>query len=230
MDDYLAEYMGSSLLDDTYDDLNVKIPKSVPKDLGHKPLAKNYPHTARPLSEPRRHRILPSKHNGTNNQINHEYKYEPDHTEPIDRMDQDTDSTCEQMDRDNKLSESELDTTSDDNDWCPVTKRRRRSDSVPENTSDFAKSYSSSEHAGTVQDLVNYVNDKVRLPCKYPIIPRTQHQMGLLTRTMWWSRVEAYEMLPAVDIEDEWTVIDECGGEDDSYEVVIIQEGYSVPH
>lgn len=46
-------------------------------------MAKNYPHTAQPLSEPRRHRIVPSKHNGTNNQINHEYKYEPDHTEPI---------------------------------------------------------------------------------------------------------------------------------------------------
>lgn len=185
-----------------------------------------------------------------------------------DKMDQHTDSTSEQLDRDNKLYESELDTTSDDNDWCPVTKRRRRSDSVPENISDFAKSYSSSEHAGdpkpqssgerrstcpiegcggkskhlkhhaweyhiprifwdhpwkglnnspdyhrlrtscldtlaryilgtgTVQDLVNYVNDKVQLPCKYPIIPRTQHQMGLLTRTMWWRRVEAYEMLP----------------------------------
>ncbi|XP_065941932.1 metallo-beta-lactamase domain-containing protein 1-like [Magallana gigas] len=133
---------------------------------------------------------------------------------------------------------------------------------------------------GTVQDLVNYVNDKVRLPCRYPIIPRTQHQMGLLTRTKWWARVEAYKMLPVnspavlihwrillalvgtmtpknrsdfkslgrekllqledqvrvhqvpipVVIEDEWTVIDECGGEDDNYEVVIIQEGYSVPH
>lgn len=82
MDDYLAEYMGSSLLDDSYDDLNVKIPKSVPKEIhvGHKLLATNYPHTAQPLSEPRRHRILPSKHNGTNNQINHEYKYKPDHT------------------------------------------------------------------------------------------------------------------------------------------------------
>lgn len=133
---------------------------------------------------------------------------------------------------------------------------------------------------GTVQDLVNYVNDKVQLPCKYPIIPRTQHQMGLLTRTLWWRRVEAYEMLPVnspavlihwrillalvgimtpknrsefksfgrekllqledqvrvhhvpipVDIEDEWTVIDECGGEEDNNEVIIIQEGYSVPH
>lgn len=55
-----------------------------------------------------------------------------------DKMDQDTDSTSEQLDRDNELYESELDTTSDDNDWCPVTKRRRRSDSVPENTSDLA--------------------------------------------------------------------------------------------
>lgn len=36
-------------------------------------------------------------------------------------MDQDTDSTSEQLDRDNESSESELDTTSDDNDWCPVT-------------------------------------------------------------------------------------------------------------
>lgn len=55
-----------------------------------------------------------------------------------DKMGQDTDSTSEQLDRDNELSESESDTTSDDNDWCPVTKRRRRSDSVPDNTSDFA--------------------------------------------------------------------------------------------
>uniref|UniRef100_A0A8W8LSG1 Metallo-beta-lactamase domain-containing protein n=1 Tax=Magallana gigas TaxID=29159 RepID=A0A8W8LSG1_MAGGI len=234
-------------------------------------------------------------------------------------MDQDTDSTSEQMDRDNKLSESELDTTSDDNDWCPVTKREQRSTCPIEgcggkskhhkhhaweyhiprifwdhpwkglnNSPDYHKLRAScldtlSKYilgTGTVQDLVIYVNDKVRLPCKYPIIPRTQHQMGLLTRTMWWSRVEAYEMLPVnspailihwrillalvgimtpknrsdfkslgrekllqledqvrvhhvpipVDIEDEWTVIDECGGEDDNYEVVIIQEGYSVPH
>lgn len=83
MDDYQAEYMGSSLLNNNYDDLIVKIPKSIPKMTGHKPLVESFPYTAQLLSEPRRHQNLPSKHNGTNNQINQEYKYEPDHTEPI---------------------------------------------------------------------------------------------------------------------------------------------------
>lgn len=63
-----------------------------------------------------------------------------------DKMDQDTDSTSEQLDRYNESSKSELDTTSDDNDWCPVTKGRRLSESVPETTIEFAKSQSSSEH------------------------------------------------------------------------------------
>lgn len=70
MDDYLAEYMGSSLLDNSYDDLNVKIPKYISKKIGHKHSVDSFPYTAQPLSEPRRHRILPSKHNDTNNQIN----------------------------------------------------------------------------------------------------------------------------------------------------------------
>ncbi|XP_065944359.1 metallo-beta-lactamase domain-containing protein 1 [Magallana gigas] len=43
-------------------------------------------------------------------------------------------------------------------------------------------------------------------------------------------QVRVHHVPIPVDIEDEWTVIDECGGEDDDYEVVIIQEGYSVPH
>lgn len=38
-----------------------------------------------------------------------------------DKMDRDTDSSSEQLDGDNESSESELNTTSDDNDWCPVT-------------------------------------------------------------------------------------------------------------
>lgn len=82
MDDYLAKYMGGSLLDNSYDDLNEKIPKSIHKETGHISLVECFPNTAQPLSEPRRHQILPSKHNDTNNQINQEYKYEPDHTEP----------------------------------------------------------------------------------------------------------------------------------------------------
>lgn len=43
-------------------------------------------------------------------------------------------------------------------------------------------------------------------------------------------QVRVHHVPIPVDIGDEWTVIDECGGEDDDYEVVIIQEGYSVPH
>lgn len=44
MDDYLVEYMGSSLLDDSYDDLNVKIFKFVFKEIyvGYKFLVINY--------------------------------------------------------------------------------------------------------------------------------------------------------------------------------------------
>lgn len=38
-----------------------------------------------------------------------------------DKIDRDTDSLSEQLDGDNESSESELNTTSDDNDWCPVT-------------------------------------------------------------------------------------------------------------
>lgn len=68
MDDHLAKYMGGSLLDNSYDDLNEKIPKSIHKETGHTSLVECFPNTAQPLSEPRRHQILPSKHNDTNTQ------------------------------------------------------------------------------------------------------------------------------------------------------------------
>lgn len=58
---------------------------------------------------------------------------------------------------------------------------------------------------GTVQDLVNYVNDKIHLPCKYPIIPRTQHQMGLLTRTICGGRELTPVNSPAVLIH--WRIL-----------------------
>lgn len=73
MNDYLAENMVNNLLDNTYDDLNVKILKSIPKETGHKASVESFPHTAQPLFEPRRHLILSSNYNGTNNQINQEY-------------------------------------------------------------------------------------------------------------------------------------------------------------
>lgn len=144
--------------------------------------------------------------------------------------------------------------------------------------------------AATVQDLVDYVNKKIPLPREYPIMQRTLHQVGQLTRMMRWPMKDTFSMLPinspAVLIhwrilmaivctmspekraefrawgkedlaklenrvksrrvslqrvdqefieqgedkaeEEEWTVVDECGGETEVYEVAILKEGYAV--
>lgn len=42
-------------------------------------------------------------------------------------------------------------------------------------------------------------------------------------------QVRVHHVPIPVDIEDDWTVIDECGGEEENYKVVI-QNGYFAPH
>lgn len=49
---------------------------------------------------------------------------------------------------------------------------------------------------GSIQDLVEHVNKEIKLPWEYPIMHRTLQQMGQLTRTMQWPKVEVFEMLP----------------------------------
>jgi predicted SPOUT superfamily RNA methylase MTH1 len=50
--------------------------------------------------------------------------------------------------------------------------------------------------AATVENLVDYVNEKIPLPREYPIMPRTLNQMGQLTRTMRWPMVDTFQMSP----------------------------------
>lgn len=49
---------------------------------------------------------------------------------------------------------------------------------------------------GTIQDLVEHVNQTVQLPREYPVMERTLHQMDQLTRTMRWPMADKFMMIP----------------------------------
>ena len=49
---------------------------------------------------------------------------------------------------------------------------------------------------GTIQDLVEHVSQTVQFTGEYPIMERTLHQIGQLTRTKRWPMVDKFMMIP----------------------------------